>query len=49
MSARNAPSDIRKVPLPQLQLCQQQQKRRKKIVQFFCAFANCGYTDYDEY
>jgi hypothetical protein len=48
-SARNAPSNIRKVPLPQLQLLQQQQKTRKRIAQFFCAFGDCGYTDYAEY
>jgi hypothetical protein len=37
------------VSLPQLQLLQQQQKTRKRIAQFFCAFSDCGYTDYDEY
>jgi hypothetical protein len=35
------------VPLPQLQLRQQQQK--KKIAHFFCAFGDCGSTDYDVY
>jgi hypothetical protein len=37
------------VPLPQLQLRQQQQKGRKNRANFFCAFVDCGYTDYDEY
>jgi hypothetical protein len=40
----NAPSNIRKVPL-----LRQQQQKRKKITQFFCAFGDCGYTDYGEY
>jgi hypothetical protein len=37
------------VPLPQLQLHQQQQKRRKNRAILFCVFGDCGYIDFDEY